>query len=299
MEQQAQVRAHGAKPDLSAGTDAEHDRSLSVIVRAGERSYALAIDRVHDMLSTPPTTILPETPNFVRGVVNIRGLVLPLLDFRRRLGLASALHETDTMIKMLKEREQDHRRWLAELQAAIVEKRTFTLATDPHQCAFGKWYDNYRSPSLVLANHLAKFDEPHKRIHGIAVTALGLRDEGKVDDALALITRTKDTDLSLMIDLFDRVYRLFDEVRREITVVLNGADGELVGLAVDEVRSVEDVTVTRSNRIDHNHLNQGSLIDEMGFLRDGKTVVAVVNIDRLLLPLDQLAREGGLISGET
>lgn len=53
---------------------------------AGEE-YAIAILRVREILECPAVTRVPGTPVFVRGVVNLRGTVLPVIDLAAKLGL--------------------------------------------------------------------------------------------------------------------------------------------------------------------------------------------------------------------
>jgi len=54
---------------------------------AGER-YAVDTAHVHDVVPLRELTALPCTPSFVLGVVNHRGRILPVLDFRRLFDLA-------------------------------------------------------------------------------------------------------------------------------------------------------------------------------------------------------------------
>lgn len=60
---------------------------LLVFSLAGER-YAVDTAHVQDVVPLREITPLPCTPSFVLGVVNHRGRVLPVLDFRRLFGLA-------------------------------------------------------------------------------------------------------------------------------------------------------------------------------------------------------------------
>ncbi|NDY91454.1 chemotaxis protein CheW [Ideonella livida] len=53
----------------------------------GEVSYAVPIDLVREILEVPPTTAMPMMPSFVRGVMNLRGAVVPVIDLAARLGL--------------------------------------------------------------------------------------------------------------------------------------------------------------------------------------------------------------------
>lgn len=53
----------------------------------GQRNYAVGIDLVREILKAAPTTELPRMPRFVRGVMNLRGAVVPVIDLSARLGL--------------------------------------------------------------------------------------------------------------------------------------------------------------------------------------------------------------------
>lgn len=53
---------------------------------AGEE-YALGILQVKEIIECGAVTRVPTTPDFIRGVINLRGSVLPLLDLAVRLGL--------------------------------------------------------------------------------------------------------------------------------------------------------------------------------------------------------------------
>lgn len=60
---------------------------LVVFSLVGER-YAVDTEHVHDVIPLREITPLPCAPSFVLGVVNHRGRILPVLDFRRLFGLA-------------------------------------------------------------------------------------------------------------------------------------------------------------------------------------------------------------------
>ncbi|MEM6539013.1 MAG: chemotaxis protein CheW [Pseudomonadota bacterium] len=59
--------------------------------RIGENEYSVDIMSVREIRGWTKTTSLPHAPRFVRGVINLRGTVLPVLDLAMRLGLT----ETD------------------------------------------------------------------------------------------------------------------------------------------------------------------------------------------------------------
>ena len=56
----------------------------------GDQSFALDIRSVREIIQHGQLTPVPPMPNFVRGVINLRGAVLPILDLKTRLGLGVA-----------------------------------------------------------------------------------------------------------------------------------------------------------------------------------------------------------------
>jgi len=52
----------------------------------GEESYGIDIRQVREIRAWSATTSLPNTPEFVMGVINLRGTIVPILDLRARFG---------------------------------------------------------------------------------------------------------------------------------------------------------------------------------------------------------------------
>jgi purine-binding chemotaxis protein CheW len=65
---------------------------LKVIVfTLGKESYGVEVDKVRTIERMINLTRVPKTPPFVKGVINLRGIVVPVIDLRGRFGL----EETD------------------------------------------------------------------------------------------------------------------------------------------------------------------------------------------------------------
>ena len=56
--------------------------------RIGVQEFCVDIVSVREIRGWTPATALPHSPPFVRGVINLRGVVLPIVDLAARLGLA-------------------------------------------------------------------------------------------------------------------------------------------------------------------------------------------------------------------
>ncbi|QTH45885.1 chemotaxis protein CheW [Cohnella sp. LGH] len=61
---------------------------LKVIVfTLAQEEYGIEVDKVRTIERMMPITRVPKTPAFVKGVVNLRGVVIPVIDLRGRFGL--------------------------------------------------------------------------------------------------------------------------------------------------------------------------------------------------------------------
>lgn len=61
-----------------------------VVFSIGKELYGVGIDAVHEIVKVPEVTEVPDAPAILLGVINLRGKIIPVVDLRRRLRLASA-----------------------------------------------------------------------------------------------------------------------------------------------------------------------------------------------------------------
>ena len=64
---------------------------------AGE-NYGLKIDYVETIERIMEITRVPKTPDYVKGVINLRGEIVPVIDLRSRLGISTSNYGNDTRI---------------------------------------------------------------------------------------------------------------------------------------------------------------------------------------------------------
>jgi purine-binding chemotaxis protein CheW len=67
----------------------------------GQR-YGVEILRVQEIKGWEKPTRLPHAPEYVQGVINLRGAVVPILDLRRRFGLGEAEYGRTTVVIVVK-----------------------------------------------------------------------------------------------------------------------------------------------------------------------------------------------------
>ncbi|WP_243546030.1 chemotaxis protein CheW [Pseudodesulfovibrio tunisiensis] len=64
----------------------------------GKEIFALDIGTVREVLELTSITKIPRTPEFMRGVINLRGHAVPVVDMRRKLGMSQGEDTVDTCI---------------------------------------------------------------------------------------------------------------------------------------------------------------------------------------------------------
>jgi purine-binding chemotaxis protein CheW len=77
-------------------TDGELNQLISFEV--GDEEYGLEILRVKEVIRIREITRLPKAPRFVKGIINLRGDVIPIIDLRDRFGLEHAEYTAMTRV---------------------------------------------------------------------------------------------------------------------------------------------------------------------------------------------------------
>ena len=237
------------------------------------RQFGLPIRNLLQMVVLKDVVKMAGAPPDVRGVINLRGAVIPVVDLRMRLGLTGMCEEWNRVFAMMEERKQDHVRWISALEESVADGREFTSARDPHQCAFGKWYDSFKTDNNILSLHLEKFDAPHKKIHALADKVSALMTEGRAGEAAALILTTRNKELAELIHLFDETREVVCDTVNEIVMVMQ-QHGAKMGVIVDSVSEVKDIDPDSvENPLDGESIAHSSFIKGVAQMEDGTKIL--------------------------
>lgn len=77
------------------------DTKQYLTFRIGEEDFALEVSNVREILEFTAITKVPKTPEYMRGVINLRGSVVPVLDMRLKFNLVEKKETIDTCIIVL------------------------------------------------------------------------------------------------------------------------------------------------------------------------------------------------------
>jgi purine-binding chemotaxis protein CheW len=85
--------------DLSYRPMGESNQLLCV--RLGDQEFALNIGAIWEIRGWISSTPLPHAPSFIKGMINLRGSVLAIIDLAERLGLPSAAPNTTSVVVVI------------------------------------------------------------------------------------------------------------------------------------------------------------------------------------------------------
>ncbi|HEY5998446.1 MAG TPA: chemotaxis protein CheW [bacterium] len=74
-----------------------------VVFGMGKEFFGVPIDEVHEIVRVPEVTAVPEAPQFLEGLINLRGKILPVIDLRRRLRFAESARDKHTRVLVSEE----------------------------------------------------------------------------------------------------------------------------------------------------------------------------------------------------
>jgi purine-binding chemotaxis protein CheW len=132
----------------------EGDLNELISFEVGEEEYGLDILRVKEVIRIREITRLPKAPPFVKGIINLRGDVIPIIDLRDRFGLA-------------------HREYTAMTRVIVV---------DVNGKLVGMVVD---AASQVVRISADQIDPPPPIVGGLSVEYV--KGVGKLDDRLVIL----------------------------------------------------------------------------------------------------------------
>lgn len=215
----------------------------SILFRLDGGLYCADSRHISSLIELPPHTTMPDAPPYITGIFPFRGGSVTMFDLRAALKLPTLADKFADFSQMLDARKADHANWIAALRHSVECGEPFTLATDPHQCALGQWYDSFSSDSPEVSAHLSKMEKPHALLHEAALRIRALEKRGDAEakaEQQAILDEVSSSYGSQVFQALDAAKAAMRSREfHEMVLVLSGDTS--LGLVVDEVVSVETV----------------------------------------------------------
>ncbi|MGE0370255.1 MAG: chemotaxis protein CheW [Gammaproteobacteria bacterium] len=108
-----------AGAETAARSDDATDQFLTFVL-AGEH-YGVDILRVQEIRGWSQVTHIPNTPDYIHGVLNLRGTIVPIVDLRTRFGIERVANSRTTVIVVLKVMQADQHRTIGLVVDAVSD----------------------------------------------------------------------------------------------------------------------------------------------------------------------------------
>ena len=80
--------------DYTAGASESAVIKQAIVIKIGDGYYVIDIMKIKEIIKVLRLTPIPKAPKFIEGVINLRGVVIPIIDMRKRFELAEKKEDT-------------------------------------------------------------------------------------------------------------------------------------------------------------------------------------------------------------
>lgn len=271
----------------------EQEEGLWLVFCVAGNHYAIDSTHVGGVMIMPEeVTAVPAAERHVHGIVRERGGIITVLDLRVLFGNLTIKEEEEQFRQNMDKAREAHIAWVEELRDSVKEQRRFHKSTDAHQCAFGVWYDNYRCPIQAVRAKMALIEEPHEKLHQVAVRVNQLvESQGGEASKLSLERALQEAeDYKAQVLTFIRAAeQAFYDSFRTMMVILKNDSGRSIALMVDEIVSVEKLqTVFHDDTLEK--MNHSKLIGSVALDSTSENLLLLVD-ENQVFELGQKAEE--------
>jgi purine-binding chemotaxis protein CheW len=260
----------GVGPAVGGGTvggAADAGVEQMVTFRLGVEEFAFRIGQVREILRVEPPKEVPGTPAHVLGVLTVRGRILPIIDLRRLLGHSSLAEELAGVCDGLRAGLEA---WLAPARAQVAAGSKAVAVTGPE--AVRAWVGTFNPTSPVLRDHAVQL----RATSDAVVKACAATSAETFEAAVAGPVAAACSSLVALSGLLGR------HVREDQRVIVVESVGRLLGLVVDRVSEVLNVSRALIDLPPEVTRDGGMALSGIAKLQDGKRLILLLDNDQLL-----------------
>ncbi|GEM_PF-483092 len=266
-----------------------------IIFKVSKNTYAVNSTNVLSITNLEDELIgVPNIQSYIRGLVNFRGNMIPLIDLKKIFKEESLEKIVAEYSAMITARKHDHINWTNELDRCVKSGEQFGLAVDPHECAFGKWYYNYKPENNVIAHHIKKVEEPHRLLHLAAAEYNNCNKDhencNREECLKDVLERVKEEYMPEIIRILDGSINVLKNNLKELLIVVEYNNFK-AGLIVDSVLSIEAIPSMYGQGDMNNEYYNTKLISSIGKTEKTQTTVLMLDIDGILSKIEDIDME--------
>ncbi len=122
----------------AAGPASDPRAGKYLIFQLGSEEFGTGVLKIREIMKLQEITAVPQTPSFVKGVINLRGRVIPVIDLRMKFGLPSQDYTEHTCIVVVRTETSDGELPMGIVVDGVVEVLTLAAADIEDTPDFGQ-----------------------------------------------------------------------------------------------------------------------------------------------------------------
>jgi chemotaxis signal transduction protein len=269
--------------DKLSGADAEVQKMVTF--RIAKEEFAFHMEHVREILRVQTPNQVPDVPEYVLGVLTVRGQILPVIDLRRLLQQRSLADEFADSCRPLRE---DYERWINQTEKLFAggSQQKMDASVMEH---LRKWLAGTNSSSQLLMETLAKARGSNEKAAKQLQVRAKHEEHGDREGARAcgedVLSASRETVATL---------RKFEEqiahnIQEDQRIIVVDAEGFVLGLVVDHVHEVLNVPKNLMEPPPRITSSGGMELSGVAKLDDGARLIMLLDVASLMK--DQKLRE--------
>jgi purine-binding chemotaxis protein CheW len=258
-------------------SNATADVQKLVTFRIAKEEFAIPVEHVREILRVRTPSRVPDVPDYVLGVLTVRGQILPVIDLRRLLQQRSLADEFADQGRPLRE---EYERWLAETEKAFATgSQSKEDASITEQLR--KWLTETNSSSQALMEALAKV----RALNEGVINQLKARSKHEERGDCAAARASGEQALNGGRETIAGLRRFEEQIGKHIQedqrIIVVDAGGSVLGLVVDRVSEVMNVPKRLLEPLPRITSSGGMELLGVAKLNDGARLILLLDVAHL------------------
>jgi purine-binding chemotaxis protein CheW len=273
----------GASSSKADSADAEVQKMVTF--RIAKEEFAFHMEHVREILRVQTPNQVPDVPDYVLGVLTVRGQILPVIDLRRLLQQRSLAEEFIDNCRPLRE---EYERWIEQIEkyfAGGSQQKVDTSVTE----RLRKWLVETNSSSQVLMEVLAKARGLNEKVIKQLQARTKHEEHGDRDAARACGEEILSGGREAVAALQRFEQQIAQNIQEDQRIIVVDAEGFVLGLVVDHVHEVLNVPKNLLEPPPRITSNGGMELSGVAKLNDGSRLIMLLDAANLMK--DQTLRD--------
>jgi chemotaxis signal transduction protein len=260
----------------SKGIDAEVQKMVTF--RIAKEEFAFHMEHVREILRVQTPNQVPDVPEYVLGVLTVRGKILPVIDLRRLLQQRSLADEFAASCRTLREEYDSALDEVAKIFAGDCYQKVEPKVSE----RLRKWLAETNSSSQLLMETLAQA----RGLNEMVIKHLQLRvrheEQGDHDAARACGEEVVAEGRKTVAALRRFEEQIAQNIQEDQRIIVVDADGFVLGLVVDHVHEVLNVPKSLMEPPPRITSSGGMELSGVAKLDDGARLIMLLDVASLM-----------------